>query len=69
MLGLTHSDQAMLFGSKQADVVIKMASAIGGVAVNLTSFFSDGLRKVALSQPDLEYCECAMVLTAGGLLT
>ena len=59
-LELTCSDQAMLFGSKQADVVLKMASAIGGLAVNLSSFFSEGLRKVAVSQPDVEYCEDAM---------
>jgi hypothetical protein len=51
------SDQATLLGNKQAGVQIRMASVIGTLAVNITSFFSEGLRKAGSAYPDVEYCK------------
>ena len=50
------SDQAMLLGSKQAGVLIRTASVVGGLAGNITSFFSEGLRKAGSTYADVEYC-------------
>ena len=47
----------MLLGSKQAGVLTRTASVIGGLAGSITSYFSEGLRKAGAAYPDVEYCE------------
>lgn len=47
----------MLLCSKQAGVLVRMASAIGALAGNITSYFSEGLRKAGAAYPDVEYCK------------
>jgi len=47
----------MLLGSKQAGVLTRTASVIGGLAGSITSYFSEGLRKAGAAYPDIEYCE------------
>lgn len=50
------SDQDALLGSKQTGMMLRMSSIIGGLAGNITSFFSDGLRKTGSNYSDVEYC-------------
>ncbi|WVQ71885.1 hypothetical protein IAR50_001427 [Cryptococcus sp. DSM 104548] len=50
-----HEDHQGLLGSKQAVLLLRLASSMGGVVTSQFAYFSDSLRKAGAVYPDLEY--------------
>ncbi|WVF71903.1 hypothetical protein IAT40_006713 [Kwoniella sp. CBS 6097] len=53
-----QEDHHSLIGTKQASILLRLASSSGVLASNLLAFHSDGLRKTSSSYPDIEYFRC-----------
>ncbi|WVQ78485.1 hypothetical protein IAT38_000571 [Cryptococcus sp. DSM 104549] len=50
-----HDDHQCLIGSKQAVLLLQLASSCGVLASSQLAFLSDGLRKAGAVYPDIEY--------------